>query len=166
MAMDLSRRDHVLFFVKFFEVELFAQEFMKGRLYLQPLSAFKKMEEKDDGRGDRHEGTSIYMPRNQIGAMKFGPLTFHAEEILNDLAFQPIDANPINVLCLYAATPGRFADSGINSDSLGEFLAHIKIPEKCLDMGKYAVCVGAPVEFSRRFRAAAERAGFKSKAAN
>jgi hypothetical protein len=155
--------DHVLFFVKIFEHKAYADEFMKGKLYLQPLSAFKRMEDKNDGRADRHEAPLRYFPRAQLGCLWIGSHRIDASELQDDIAVQPVDADPLNIFCVYAATPGRFAE-GITSDTLGAYLEHLKLPKECLGMGRYAVLIAPPQTFSRRFRAAAEREGFRSKA--
>jgi hypothetical protein len=157
------KADQAIFFVKFFEVEAYARDFMRGKLYLQPLAAFKAMEQRNDGRADRHEAPLIYFPRTQIGVIQLGPYRINPGELLDDIVPQPVDANPLNVFCVYAATPGRFAEEGVTLATLHEYEAHLKLPEQCLNMGRYAVLVSPPEVFVRKFRAATERDGFASK---
>jgi hypothetical protein len=152
--------DHVLFFVKFFEQETYAQEFIRGNLYLQPLSAFLEMEDKNDGRADRHDSPLLYYPRSQLSYIQIANHRIGASDLLDDIVIHPVAAKPLNIFCVYAATPGRFADEGIADD--GEYLAHLKLPEQCLSMGRYAVVVSPPPVFSQRFRAAVKRDGFLS----
>ena len=53
--------------VKFFEKEGHARDFIAGKLYLNRLSYFKKMEEEQDvNRKDRHEGVTQWLQPDQI----------------------------------------------------------------------------------------------------
>ena len=49
----------IFFLMKIFEKEEYANDFLKGKMFANPLSYFKEMED-EDGRGDEYEG--IIMP--------------------------------------------------------------------------------------------------------
>jgi hypothetical protein len=94
-------------FVKFCDKESYADQFLKGSLYLNRLSYFKTLETAcDDGRPDRHEGVEIWwQPDNLMITMKAPGL----DEITStkaDLA-APVSISfehhaNLHILCLYA----------------------------------------------------------------
>ncbi|HIF9375049.1 TPA: hypothetical protein ACX6RV_002942 [Photobacterium damselae] len=57
----------LFFFVKVFDNKKYADDFMKGKLFANRLSFFKKLEEKAEAnRGDRHEGVLSWHQKDDI----------------------------------------------------------------------------------------------------
>src|SRR5689334_13918137 len=63
-----ARDPTVFFFLKFFEQREYAQAFIAGQLYLNPLAYFKDLEStKDDGRADDSESPILWIsPKSMV----------------------------------------------------------------------------------------------------
>lgn len=133
-------------------------EFINGKLYANKLSYFKRLEEGDSaGRGDEHEGTIAW---GQPGKIR---IEISGYDISNDLA-EPVSLSSnrldqFNVLCLYAAC---IRDSGRDQPkNLSEIRDHVQIPEKCNQLGAFAILIRNGPEFMRRIVESAKVYGYR-----
>jgi hypothetical protein len=148
----------VYFFLKFFQQEQHARAFVAGQLHLNPLAYFKGLEQRDgDGRADRHEAPLAWLRPDQLGAIEFAGVPIEPADLVGPVIIQGMDADALNVLCLYAATAGPFAK--ISASTLEAFRRHLRVPDKCLSLGPFAVFVHNPRIFISRFVEAVKREG-------
>jgi hypothetical protein len=149
----------VLFYVKFCENQTYAEEFVAGRLYMNPLEYFKRCEhDVDDGRADRFEAAAGWWQPAALSTILIGNVVLSADELAEPLVVQEHHHDPLNVLCLYAGTTGDF--ERISADNVDRFREHLKIPVRCATMGSKAVLVHNVREFRDRVCGAVKRARF------
>ena len=84
-AIHVSRRT-ILYFVKFFKDESHADQFLKGQLYLNRLSYFRKIESADDGRLDATEAVTMWWQPDDLIIKFSGPNCPEIEITKADLA--------------------------------------------------------------------------------
>ena len=156
----------ILFLAKFFSKREYADEFVRGKMYVNRLSYFKKLENLD-GRGDELEGAIVAQLDGLVITMKITePSTGAVEEFtipVEDLAAPPIISpewfDYINVYCMYAGHNGDFAE--VTSSNLQEFRRHLQIPKDNELLGRQAVFIIDTPEFLRRVKTAADREGYR-----
>ena len=145
----------IFFFVKFINEERYANDFIRGKIFANRLSYFKKIEEKESAnRNDRHEGVVGW----------FQPGRGHLE--LNGIDFTPDLAGPIEIqrnrlnylklFCIYVAHNGDLNSENLSSGNLDLLRKQLEIPEACLELGKHAVVVKDVPEFIHRIETIAK----------
>lgn len=141
----------IFFFVKVFDKKEYAEDFIKGNLFSNRLSFFRKHEENESAnRGDKHEGVVSWHQPDQIRLEING-------RVITDLAgpvmTQMNRHDHLNVFCIYAAHSGEF--DRISEETIDAFKKQIAIPEDCEKLGEYAVIVTNVTKFIERIKAAA-----------
>ena len=150
----------IFFLVKFLEEEQYVHDLIRGIIYANKLSYFKKNESKESAnRYDKHEGVVGW----------FQPGRGHL--VLNGIDFTPDLAGPIeiqrnrlnylNVFCIYAAHSGDLDLESLSSGNLDLLRKQLEIPEACLKLGKHAVVVKNIPEFIGRIERAAKSEGYR-----
>lgn len=149
----------IYIFVKIFDNEKYAKDFIEGKIYANRLSFFKKIEESESAnRGDRHEGVVGFYQQDQIQVF----IGDHLVEGIAKPVFIQMDHHDfLNIFCIYAAHSGDFKK--INSENLLELRKWLKIPNECLKLGKHAVLIKEPKEFIRRMEKAATKKMYNPK---
>ena len=137
----------VWFFVKFFAREEHADHFIKGGLYLNRLSYFKKIEnDDDDGRPDTNEAVAVWWQPYDITMTLNVPGVGETKITSKDLA-APISMSleyhdHFHNLCLYAMSTVSL-ESLDQQASLAENEAELqrqfRIDERCVKFGQFAV---------------------------
>jgi len=141
----------IFFLVKVFDREEYARDFIKGKLFSNRLSFFRKYEEDESAnRGDKYEGVVGWHQPDQIRLEING-------KIITDLAGPVMTQmnwhDHLNVFCIYAAHSGDFYE--ISEEIIEEFKKQISIPKECENLGDYAVIVTNFNKFIERVKAAA-----------
>lgn len=150
--------NHILFFVKIFENEKYRDEFVSGKLFMNRLSYFRKIEGDADGnRGDQHEGVLSWLQPNKV-VMTIGDIEVRSEDLAAPIMFQMNDHNRYHVFCLYAG----YFDKKTTSNTPEELLEQIKISEECLKLGKFAAVIHNPREYIKRVKKAVNVSGYRS----
>lgn len=142
----------LLYFIKFFEKEEYAEEFVAGQLYLNTLSYFRRVEELGEGgRQDNAEGLAAWLQPGRTSIKISNPLLSHLSIRSQDLA-EPVsirfDAHDnLHLLCLYAIYINgvKFIGNSFecSPDQLQEIKKQLAIDPRCLGLGKYAVVMPA-----------------------
>lgn len=143
----------IWYFIKFFEQESYADQFMAGRLYLNTLAYFRKKEsECDDGRVDSTEAVAMWWQPNDI------ILTLKVPKLGIDIAITEKDlAAPVSVsfgrhdllhlLCLYAVHWAGFEPVGgkihCEPEEAEALQRQLRIDKRCFKFGKFAVVTPA-----------------------
>jgi hypothetical protein len=146
-------------YFKFYEDRDHAESFLDGRLWMNPLSTFKEMEHGRHGRADRYEGPHTWIQPLQLGEIQIGDLRIPASELGGPVAVQYDHLDAVNVLCLYAVTPGSF--ELLTPDNIAAFREHLRVPESSIGLGQHAVLIHKPREFHSRVVVAVKRNGFR-----
>ena len=130
----------ILFLVKFLNKEAHVRDLLDGKIYVNRLSWFKRMEAAGvSGRLDRHEGAVAWHQPDRVNL------------VINDWNLTPDLAGPVemhgdwlNYLNIYCTYAGRIVDR--ESENMPYEIPHtlksqLAIPERCLSLGRYAVVI-------------------------
>lgn len=148
----------IVFFLKFVEKRIYAENFLSGNLYLNPLKYFIGIEEGADGRADRFELTRGWHQPRDLGEITVGSITISPSHLAGPLIMQSCAQENSNILCLYAGVfPKIDKASGIEIEELRR---SFHLPEQCLSMGREAALVHNPRAFLRRVEDAVNASGF------
>ena len=156
----------IFFLAKFFREKEHANDFIRGQLFANRISYFKRIEG-HDGRGDEDEGA--IMSKNDGLTLELTATdvetgevvskhTLYGTELAAPLILRPERFDHVNVFCMYAGHSGGF--QSISADNAQDLKKQLEIPKACTALGKYAVVITNTVEFIRRVEVAAERKGY------
>jgi len=153
MVRTVSNDQTILYFIKFFQREKWADEFIKGRLYLNRLSHFKKIEAlyQDDARIDINEAVAMWwQPRGfhmTVSNPVFGKIEITERDIAAPTSMSYEYHNHFHVLCLHAIYTCGFEciDSKfhISEGQVDEIHRQIRIDPRCFRFGRFAVIIMA-----------------------
>ncbi len=157
----------IWYFVKFFNNEVHADEFMRGNLHLKRLGYFKTMEQqKDDGRPDSREAISHWWQPNDF-VMKLTVPGVGEIEIKNDDLAGPVSMSydyheNLHVFCLYSIHTVGFEiiDGKIDyAESEGETLKkQLEVDPRNSKLGGFAVVTPA-TQFLDRLKSVLQMRG-------
>jgi len=101
----------IWYLVKFCEKEEWADDFLKGSLYLNRLSYFKKKEAEDDDRFDKHEAIASWLQPSgtTIKFLSHPELDIHPEDLGAPVLYRLITI----IICMYFACM-QFTLAGLN----------------------------------------------------
>ena len=149
-----------MFLVKFLPEEEWVKELISGKIYMNRLSCFKRLEEQQvSNRADRHEGVSGWFQPGGTHA------TINGMDISSDLA-GPIEIqrdwlNDLNIFCLYAAHTGDLDLKTVSIGNIEILRRQLEIPvEYCQRLGTHAVIVKDCPKFLDRIKSAAKSRGY------
>jgi len=137
----------IFYFVKFFEEQKYADDFLNGILYINRLSFFKKIE--DDvktNRGDKYEGVHTWLQPNMV-ELQFGNIAINPKDLAAPVCIQKNIHDNLNVFCLYAGHTG-----GLVSGTEEKLRQQLTIREDNLHLGDQAVIVTKPEKFLNRVK--------------
>lgn len=139
----------IFFFVKVFDKQEYAVDFIKGKLFSNRLSFFRKHEENESAnRGDKHEGVVSWHQPDKIRLEINGRvMTDLAGPVMTQMNWH----DHLNVFCIYAAHSGEFYE--IFEETIENFKEQIAISEDCEKLGEYAVIVTNVTKFIERVKA-------------
>lgn len=149
----------IFYLVKVFEKKEYAEDFIKGKLFLNRVSYFKKIEDKEN-RGDKHEATDAWLqPANS--KITIGNIEIKSEDIALPVSIQHEHHNNLHLFCLYAAYTDKFQN--ISEKNFEEFKKEIEINEECLALGNYAVIILNSKLFLKRFVSSVQKYNYTGK---
>ncbi len=148
----------IFFFVKVFDRKDYAESMLDGKLYMNRLSYFRKMEEIDAvNRADKHEAVVGWLQPQQarltLNGHEFDPATMSGP-----ISLQMNRHNNLNVYCLYAAHSGEYENFTVEEYPL--FKKQLEISEECKNLGEYAVVITSAKEFIHRITESVKKCGY------
>jgi hypothetical protein len=155
-----------LCFIRFFEEERFADQFLAGSLYLNTLAYFKGCESENserNGRFDPTEAVSMWCQPHDV-VIKLEVPTLQSVEISKDdlagpVSFSPTYYDHVHVLCLYSVQLTNFEIlNGKIKGKTEELSRDLTIDPRCFDFGEHAVVIN-PIKFRERLRASLKGQG-------
>jgi len=143
-------------FVKIFEKECHAKDFVSGKLCMNTIRSFKEyIDLSGELRGDEYEGiVALYQPK-ELGEIKFGNITIQASELAAPIVVHGNELLNENVFCIYSLNSS--GHDSISSETLREFRRTIELHESCFGLGKFCVVILNASEFMLRCRTALEK---------
>ncbi len=158
-------------FVKFFAEEKYADQFIKGELYLNRLSYFKKIEKDDDGRSDTNEAVSMWWQPDDLvmtlNAPGIGETTITSKDLAAPVSMSFVYHDHVHIFCLYAMRTTSLESLDPQRDLAeheGELQKQLRIDERCLKFGPYAVVIQA-APFINQLKDALQRKGLTARLA-
>lgn len=139
----------IAYLAKLFEERQYAEDFVAGRLYMNTLGHFVKMEADPSMRADNREGTIAQWQPNQI-LIQIGDITIDSDSLAAPVTFQKPGLLNTHVLCMAAGL-------GIETDCYESFKDALLLPQRLLSMGKFAVLVTNGTNFSSKIKSALQR---------
>lgn len=153
---ELNRAPQIAYLARLFEQQHYAEDFVAGRLYMNTLGHFVKMEADPSMRADNREGTIAQWQPNQI-LIQIGDITIDSDSLAAPVTFQKPGLLNTHVLCMAAGL-------GIETDCYESFKDALLLPQRLLTMGRFAVLVTNGLEFTRRIKSCLQREGLLGKA--
>lgn len=145
--------------MRFFETKHFAEEFMRGNIFMSSLESFRKLESEDGdtARGDCAEGViAQYCPSQSI--IQIGDIIIPSEDIAAPIRLDDTHFKYRNACCMHAIrTPNR-------KHTIDEFKSHFILPESIQKFGDHIVLINNAPEFIKRFSTACRSHKFWGKA--
>lgn len=149
----------VFAFVKLYDNKSHAEEFVKGRLFMNTIQSFREYKDESGKlRGDKYEGiVALFQPgkENELSidghiipaSDLVGPILFHGNHLLNQ-----------NVFCLYSLNSSDHKT--ISANTLSDFKQTLLIHKTCFGFGKFCVAVINATEFITRCQIAIKKLKF------
>jgi hypothetical protein len=157
----------IFYFIKFFSEERYADEFIKGRLYLNRLSYFKKIESNnDDGRADANEAVAMWWQPHDLtidlNIPGIGAVKITKDDLAGPVSMSFDYHDHFHIFCLYALHTTEFATKGgkidIEEGEVDELRRQLTIDERCFKFGPFAV-ITAAAPFLAQVKGAFQRSG-------
>ena len=161
---------YVWCFARVFAQNAHAEAFMKGRLYANRVSHFRKIED-DSERGDEYEATKLLMPSEMSltptdasTGESFPTHHISPSELAGPIEIRPNVHSNCNMLCLYAAYVTDDEANNLGPGDRKQLEQLLRPPRRMNEFGNHAVVISDPVAFLRRVRKAALDKGYGYKA--
>lgn len=141
----------IIFFIKTFEKKEYMLDFLNGKLYLNKLSYFKKMEEQfENNRADEKEGLcAIFQAKNT----KLEINGYQLKDIVGTVEMRNPLIDNIHVLCLFAGTTNEnniIEKNKFKKNKLDELAKDLSISDDFKNLGKYCVLIHNTSKFIDR----------------
>ena len=155
----------IFYLAKVFQKREYADKFIRGEMYCNRLSWFKKLEDQE-GRSDTDEGAIV--PQLEGLSVTLEVSDPDTGKVVDRHTMQGFAAPPvlvpewfdhINVLCMFAAHSGDFQHEP-SEGYLDHLTEHLKMPEKYVGLGEHAVVITNVTEFLSRVEKAAHQARY------
>jgi len=93
----------IWYFIKFFDDERYADEFIAGKLHLNRLSYFRKLESRDDGRPDANEAIAMWwQPKDiRVTFQNFPQLEITGKDLAGPISVAFDFHDNLHIYCLY-----------------------------------------------------------------
>lgn len=144
----------ILLFIKFFQNEGWMEDFIKGKMYLNRLSVFKRMEElyQEDGRPDASEAVAMWWQPHgfhmTLNVPRVGTAVITERDLAAPTSMSFEHHDHFHVLCLHSIytsglpfSGGKFRLEG--PGQIDELRRQIQIDPRCFKFGPHAVIINA-----------------------
>ena len=156
---QIAPEDYVLGALKFFTHKEHAEAFVQGKILMNSIKHFQTIETGQvDGRVDEDEGLAALIQPTPGLILKFGDHQIAPKDIMGPVQIRMQRDLSKNLLCIYALFSDgylQFKDDEIHlvdptSRGLAAINEHVKMSERCFDMGKFTVVIHNIHEFQER----------------
>ena len=147
--------------MKMFEEAKYAEDFIAGRLYMNPLQYFLSLERRcgaGDERGDQFEAAqAVYSPSRVV--LSVAGRVIPAGDIASPILLHSDDLAAKNVFCLYSLNSRTHGSE--DCTSLAALKAALRVDRRCDAFGEHCVVLTNATKFIERVMAAFRRDGLK-----
>lgn len=139
-------------FVKIFEEEQYARDFVAGNLYMNTLRYFKEYRDAaGELRGDPFEGVVAWLQPSMVN-VEIGGRQLSSSDIAYPIAIHDNQLLNMNAFCIYSLN-SRGHDS-ISKETILDFKRTLEVHESCYGLGGHCVIILNAQEFINRASAA------------
>lgn len=156
-------------YLKIFECEQYADQFLAGKLYCNPLRYFKQREIGDDGRGDPFEGILGLTHPDELKSLTISapgtnlpPLVLNKNNLAGPIIFHREADLLQRIFCMYAFhfKPEELEFTMENADSdvrLQNVRSRFQVDERCYQLGTHAVYIHNGAKFLQALDACGDK---------
>jgi hypothetical protein len=150
----IGRVIHMLF--KVFKEESHRDDFLNGRLYMNRLKFFKKLEDKEiNSRNDSDEAVSGWYQPNKGSYLKVNEHIIPSEDINGPIKVGYDKFDDLNVFCLSVLYSNEFEQ--ITEGNLNAYRNSLLLNNKMLELGDYCVILTNPSTFIENVKSSIQR---------
>ena len=173
LGTSSMKSDRILFLVKFFEREEYADAFLQGKLYLNRLSFFKKYEETAsfaEGRKDIREAITSWHQPKDVKRITIIPkwrksIVLTSKDIASPVMTGHDGFDDVHLYCMYAVKADNIEFDGErlifdSPEDLKRVEKQIKIDERNFSFGEFAIVVINPQLFCDQVKNTVESEGY------
>jgi hypothetical protein len=130
------KNKRIIFFVKTFEKEEHANDFLGGTLYMNNLNYFKSLEDKGDGRHDKYEGATAWFPPQKIINIDINGVKINSSDLDDPVVIHKHSLLAKHVFCLHAGCV-----DGAKQCTTAAFEKQLRIHPKNISLGQVSVVI-------------------------
>lgn len=136
----------IVFFLRIFDNEDYMNDFLNGKIYMNRLSYFRKIEESSESnRADEKEGLcAFWQPESGVFKVNGHTLTDFAAPIEMRLNH----SDNLHVFCLFAGATN--ASNLSDQSKLSEIKNDLSVSKECAELGDYYVLIHNTLAFIKR----------------
>lgn len=148
----------VFAFVKIYDSIGHAYDFVKGKLFMNTIRAFKEhSDEAGELRGDKCEGIIAWFQPESV-QVSFAGHKIPSADIAAPIPVHSNDVLRKNAFCIYSLN-SRGHDS-VNAETLADLKATLQIHKSCFGLGSHCVVVTNATKFKKRIEKAISNLGY------
>lgn len=134
--------------VRIFDKLEFAQAFQRGEIFTRKIKAYRRIEDEfNDNRKDKMEGMSAQFDLIN-GKLIICDIEINSEDITEPVRTFHNEIDESYALCMYSFNSGEWQI--IQEDEKNDFIESMKMDDKVLNLGGYAVVIVDAPEFKKR----------------
>ena len=151
------------FLVKVFSKKKYRDDFLDGKLYMNPIKFFKDFEEEATNNiGDKNEAITAWLQPEEIritfNPPRMEPFTIPGKDIAAPIAIRANAHDNYNVLCLTLLhSHGIDLSEPVTDDEVELLKGYFKLPDEAANLGEYAVVIPQLPSFITQVQAAAHK---------
>lgn len=151
------------FLIKIFSQEKYRDDFLNGKLYMNPIKFFKDFEEESTNNiGDKNEAITAWLQPEEINIIfrppGMDPITIKGQDIAAPIAIRANAHDNYNVLCLTLLhSHGIDISEPVTDDEVELLKNYFKLPDEAVNLGKFAVVIPHLPKFIERVETAAQK---------
>jgi hypothetical protein len=130
------KKKRIFFFVKTFEKQDHANDFLDGTLYMNTLNYFKSLEDTGDGRDDRCESATALFQSNKIINIDINGIKVNPSDLVDRVVIHKHSLLAKHVFCLHAGCV-----DGAKQCTTAAFKRQLRIPPKNISLGQVSVLI-------------------------
>lgn len=136
----------IVYLLKIFEKESYLRDFLNGKLFMNTISYFRKLEEVGaHQRSDMNEGINEWLQPKDVELILNG---HKFTNLVAPITMRNVDNDNLHLFCMFAGTT---KENNINtSEEKTKILEELKIPSKIKELGSFCVLVNRPAVFIER----------------
>ena len=143
-------------FVKIFEKEKYAEDFVAGKLYMNTIRYFQKYrDEAGEFRGDEYEGIAALYQPNKISRISIDGIEIPSSELASPIVVHFDELLRKNAFCIYSLN-----NRGCETASADDFKRTVELHESCFGLGNFCVAIINAHEFIDRCQVAVRKNSF------